>query len=655
MRLEEIFASRVSGYALAFVAIGVAIALRIVFAEMANIQIEYFFYLIAILIVARFFGLRAGLLAVGLAVVASTVPFWTTPVPVSFDTVSDESLHTLLFALVGICICLGYHSMHRARVALQAQAQRSHHLESQLTEEVGNRLVAQEQMRVQRDWFETTLANIGDAIVVTDAAGRIVLMNKAAAHLTGLRHEEMEGRLFETIFNIVDEKAHSPIEGQVARAIESGFIQAPDGRSVLIDAHGTQHPIEESAVPISGSDGNISGVVIVLRDISARHEADAEREGLLSELRDADRLKDEFLALLAHELRNPLAPIRSAIDIVRMGDKAAVGNACDILQRQVGNMSRLVDDLLQVSRITHNHLELRKVPTDLAPVLRQAVEMSRPMIEGKSHRFVEEIPRYPMPIDADPTRLAQLFANLLNNAAKFTDPGGEISLSVECNVDHVVVAVSDNGVGIPRGMEEKIFQLFTQLDAGTARTQGGLGIGLTLVQRIAHMHGGVVRVARTVDPGTTFLVELPLSKRTQTVVEQPNIHVPNLAGSLSLRVLVVDDNQDAAESMAVLLGMLGSRAHVCHDGIAAVEAVSQFHPDVILLDIGLPLLDGYGAAARIRQQPEGRDVMLIALSGYGRDDDRRRSKAAGFNHHLVKPVAPDTLINLLSPLAVHHA
>ncbi len=490
-------------------ATAIAVALRYGFANLLAGRENFFFYLGAIIVCAHLGGRRAGLLCLGLTVLANGLLFWPRGEPADFW--AAELLRTGLFVLVGAAICAGYGAMHRAVAALEAEVGQRRETEALLSAEILHRAESEKNISIQRDWLETTLTNIGDATILVDENERVMLMNPVAELLTGWRRDGVKGKYVKAVFALLDEKTRLPVDNPVSQAISSGRPEKHEHDTLLVDKNGVEHPVEDSAAPMFDADEKLVGVVLVFRDVSARKAADREMQRLLQELREADRLKDEFLALLAHELRNPLAPIRSALDIVRMGDRGAVLNACDILQRQVENMSRLVDDLLQVSRITHNQLEMRKVHTDLAPILRNALEISRPLIEARSHRLIEEIPSEPMPVYADPTRLAQLFANLLNNAAKFTDPGGEVALTVERNSDRVVVAVSDTGMGIPRGMEEKIFHLFTQLDTGISRSQGGLGIGLTLVQRITQMHGGSVRVARTEDPGTTFLVELPLS------------------------------------------------------------------------------------------------------------------------------------------------
>jgi PAS domain S-box-containing protein len=378
-----------------------------------------------------------------------------------------------------------------------------------------------------------------------------------------------------------------------------------------------------------------------------------ERLRLIEQLRDQDMSKDEFLATLAHELRNPLSPMRNAIEILRMSDidTADLEWTRDIIGRQIDQMTRLVDDLMDVSRITRGKIELRKQRLELRSVVNDAIEASRPLIEQSGHTLTVEIPEEPLFLNADPTRLAQVLLNLLNNAAKYTERGGHIWLTVERNGSQVVVRVKDTGVGIPPDMLPRIFEMFRQVDSSIDRSQGGLGIGLTLAQRLVAMHDGSME-ARSKGPGTgsEFLVRLPLAEDDQ--------HGGSLDGSATKstkqpttlqRILVVDDNRDAADSMAMFLKMIGHQVRTAHDGLAAIAEMEAFHPNVILLDIGLPKLNGYEVAQRIREE-HGDKVVLIALTGWGQEEDRQRSQAAGFNAHMVKPVDFAVLEKLLAGL-----
>ena len=368
-------------------------------------------------------------------------------------------------------------------------------------------------------------------------------------------------------------------------------------------------------------------------------------------LKDADRRKDEFLATLAHELRNPLAPIRNSLHILRMSTAAdpAVERVGEMIERQVNHMVRLVDDLMEVSRITRGKIELRKEPVAVAAVVRSAVETSRPLIDAAGHQLALSIPADPLTVDGDPVRLAQVFANLLNNAAKYTEPGGQIRLSVTREGDAVAVAVRDNGLGIAAEMLPRVFDMFTQVNRSDARSQGGLGIGLTLVKSLAEMHGGTVRVhSDGAGAGSEFVVRLPLAGGAARVGGANPGAAP--AGALARRrILVVDDNRDAAESLGMLLGLLGAEVRVVFSGPDALAAIGEFRPSAVLLDIGMPGMDGREVARQLRERPEYRDITLIALTGWGQDEDRRQSELAGFNHHLTKPADIGTLEVLLRP------
>jgi PAS domain S-box-containing protein len=392
-----------------------------------------------------------------------------------------------------------------------------------------------------------------------------------------------------------------------------------------------------------------------LLDLYARHAADlVERLHLMDELRrvaaslsEANRQKDEFLAILAHELRNPLAPIRHCLQILRRSpDASARESARDVMERQLAQMVRLVDDLLDVSRITRGKVELRKERVALSSVIGSAVETSRPLIEHMHHELTISLPGRRLELDADPTRLAQVFSNLLNNAAKYTDPGGDIRLAAQVEGADVVVSVRDNGVGIPADKIDGVFDMFSQVDRSMEKAQGGLGIGLTLVRRLVAMHDGEVE-ARSEGPGrgSEFLVRLPLAPDR---LAAPAVLEPAVPGSTPLRILIVDDNQDGADTLAAVLRLTGHAVDTAYDGQQGVEAAERLQPDVVLLDIGLPRLNGYEAARRIRSQ--GWRTLLVAVTGWGQEEDRRRSRDAGFDHHLVKPVDPDELMQLLAAL-----
>jgi signal transduction histidine kinase len=382
-----------------------------------------------------------------------------------------------------------------------------------------------------------------------------------------------------------------------------------------------------------------------------RREAAREKKAA-EQLAEADRRKDEFLAMLAHELRNPLAPILNAVHLLRLpgANGAAAQCARDIVERQVRHMARLIDDLLDVSRINRGKIQLRKEAVELAAVVSRAVETTTPLLSSRNHELVVALPPEPVWLEADPTRLEQVLANLLNNAAKYTEPGGYVWLTAECEGAEVVIRVRDTGVGIPPDQLDAVFGLFTQLDRSLASpSQWGLGIGLALVRTLVQMHGGSVN-ASSAGPGqgSEFVVRLPVLRGPvrQAAANQPPARART--GDKGLRVLVVDDNRDSAESIAMFLELAGHAVRLAHDGPAALEAAAAFHPDVVLLDIGLPHLNGYEVARRLRAQVGSREAFLVALTGYGQPEDQRRSREAGFDRHLVKPIEPDQLTDLLA-------
>ena len=389
----------------------------------------------------------------------------------------------------------------------------------------------------------------------------------------------------------------------------------------------------------------------VAQDLASRAAIAIENAQLYRELRDADRRKDEFLATLAHELRNPLAPIRNGLQVMRLSgsDAGMIAEARSMMERQLNHMVRLVDDLLDVSRITRNKLDLRKQRVELASVLHSAIETSRPLIEHSRHTFSVNMPTTPIFVNADPVRLSQAFSNLLNNSAKYTEPGGKVSLQVELAEGFVVVRINDNGLGIPADALPRLFQMFSQVDRNMEHAQGGLGIGLTLVRRLVELHGGTV-AASSGGPGkgSEFVVQLPTLNLPEEVLGNQLPEKQASGMNSKRRILVVDDNQDSALSLAMMLNIMGHEVQTAHDGLAAIESASEFLPDIILLDIGLPKLNGYEACRRIREQPWSAHMVIVALTGWGQDEDRRRSAEAGFDHHFVKPVEITALQGLLA-------
>ncbi len=648
---------------------------------------------------------------------------------------------------------------------------------------------SEERLREQAELYRVTLASIGDAVLTTDAEGRVTFLNDVAVALTGWTRDEAAGQPVEAVFDIVNEGTGKTVESPVARALREGGIVGLANHAVLISRDGTRRPIDDSGAPIRSGD-RIVGAVLVFRDISERKQA-AERERqavaeaiaaaeanakfrtffeqgtyfagvmtldgtiveanrlcldacgftrdeiigkkfwdcgwwnrspalmemvragclqaiagrpfrretpyfvadgservvdltispvtddagrvlfvaptgvdvtdrkraendlrrLAADLSEADHRKDEFLATLAHELRNPLAPIRNGLEILKRADHggAAVERARTMMDRQLSQLVRLVDDLLDVSRITRNKLELRRERIELSAVVSSAVETSRPLIEAGGHDLTVSVPPAPVHLDADLTRLAQVFSNLLNNAAKYTEKGGRIRLAARRQGGDVLVSVQDTGVGIPPGMLPQVFEAFTQIDRSLERSQGGLGIGLTLVKRLVEMHGGSVTAhSEGLGRGSEFVVCLPVLAEKPEPGPTPVKPAAEAVLAMARRVLVVDDNRDSALSLAMLLRLTGCETWTAHDGVEAVETAAAYKPDVILLDIGMPRMNGYEACRTIREQPWGKSIMMVALTGWGQDEDRRLSREAGFDSHLVKPVDHAALMRLLA-------
>jgi PAS domain S-box-containing protein len=429
---------------------------------------------------------------------------------------------------------------------------------------------------------------------------------------------------------------------------------AKDVRDVEVEhlyPDGSTRTLFGSASPLFDAQGKVRGCVGSFLDITDRKQLEAELRQRVAQLADADRRKDEFLATLAHELRNPLAPITNAVALLRgsNGNAALTANARAMIERQLDQMTRLVDDLLDISRITNGKLQIRKEPVDVAEVIRSALEAVRPILESQRHTFTLALPSDPVFLDADPIRLAQVFANLLNNAAKYTDRGGHLWLRAEPTGGEVVVSVRDTGIGIAAEHLTHIFDMFSQVTPALERSQGGLGIGLALVRGLVELHGGKIE-AHSGGPGkgSEFVVHLPLAHP----VDELSSPAPT-NGELSprgprRRILIVDDNRDAADSLATMLHMLGHEIDTAYDGLEAVQSAATLRPEVVVLDIGLPKMNGYEAARHLRAQPWGEDMLLIALTGWGQDEDKRRAAEAGFDHHVTKPVTVATLEGLLT-------
>jgi PAS domain S-box-containing protein len=615
-------------------------------------------------------------------------------------------------------------------------------------------------LQQQREWLQMTLTSIGDAVIATDADGRITLLNAVAETLTGWRFDEARGQPLQAVFNIVHEQTRQAVENPVGRVLQSRAVVGLANHTLLIARDGTQRPIDDSAAPIKNNQGEITGVVLVFRDLTERRHADeAIRQGQLrlrmalaaarmvvwewkpplnkvitsvssadvfglpagsniedmdklfalihpedvqrhralvkgavercesyvsqyriirpdngalswleergyamasapgkierlvvvvmdinerkraeEALKDADHKKNEFLAILAHELRNPLAPICNALHIMRLAGSSGSSSQSfaaihAMMERQVGQLVRLVDDLLDVNRITLGKLELRKARIAVAQVVDIALETTRPAMEAAHHELTISLPPRPLQVDGDLTRLAQVVSNLLSNSARYTPHRGHVWLTVEQQAEAVVIGVRDDGMGISPDMLPVVFDMFTQVEKKVARAT---------VE--AHSAG--------LGKGSEFIVRLPLAM--DAAASPPTVAVKDgpaeLVKTSGRRILVVDDNADSAESLGMLLRILGNEVRTAHDGPSALEEAKKNRPEVVLLDIGMPGMSGYEVARRMRLLPELQNAILVAQTGWGQEEDRRQSTDAGFNAHLVKPVDQTALKNLLAGL-----
>ncbi|HKP82754.1 MAG TPA: PAS domain S-box protein [Pyrinomonadaceae bacterium] len=643
--------------------------------------------------------------------------------------------------------------------------------------------VAQSRAHQRHEVFRVTLRSIGDAVITTDNEARITYINEVGESLTGWSHEDALGQPLDRVFRIINEVTLQPVENPALRALRQGVVVGLANHTTLIKKDGSECPIDDSAAPIRDELGQVSGCVLIFRDVTAQRSIEREKanqlltarllasivessndaiisksldgiiqswnaaaerlfgytseqavgrhislvipperlseeeriiaslkEGkriehyeterlrsdgqhitvsltispikddsgnvigaskiardvterkrleddlrrLAADLSAADRRKNEFLATLAHELRNPLAPMSNMLEVLKRsnGDTEILKRAHDTIERQLVQMVRLVDDLLDLNRITHDRLELRRSEVELSSVIQQAIEVARPLIDTAGQSLSVDLPDEPIYLNADRARLAQLFGNLLNNSSKYTSSEGTISLTAKRLDGEVLVTVKDNGAGIPQDKLDSIFDMFMQVDRTSEQSQAGLGIGLTLVKRLTEMHGGSIEARSAGEgQGSEFIVRLPILSKPGVLCE-PETAVES---SSERRILIVDDNRDSADSLAMLLEITGNKTYLAHDGVEALEAAEKYRPEVVLLDIGLPRLDGHEVCRRIREKSWSKNIVIIALTGWGQEDDRRKSEEAGFNGHLVKPVDYDKLLELLSSLTSRSA
>jgi PAS domain S-box-containing protein len=503
--------------------------------------------------------------------------------------------------------------------------------------EAEQRRDAETQLRESESRYRSLTRVLTSVVWTADPEGRFLAPQEAWEKYTGQGWEQQQGFGW---FAAIHPEDRESVLAEVLRAQQTRHYYRADTR-IWHEASQRHRHCEVRGLPVLSADGAVVEWIGTCVDMDDQKQAEEA-------LRLADRRKDEFIAVLAHELRNPLAPIRNAVHILKVRGKgdAQLSWASTIIDRQVAQMARLLDDLLDVSRIASNKLELRKARVTLDSILETALETSRPLLEQHGHQFELNVLSGPVYVEADSVRLAQVFSNLLNNAAKYTDRGGKIILTVRVQGQEVLVSVKDNGIGIEREMLPRLFHMFSQASPALERAQGGLGIGLSLVRGLVEMHGGTVEAfSEGPGRGSEFVAHLPLAPMRADHVALQASSRPSAA---PMRILVADDNRDSAETLSVFLQMMGHEVRTAADGQEAVELAASFRPRVALLDIGMPKVNGYDAAARMRSLLPG--LVLIATTGWGQQDDRQKATAAGFDHHLVKPTDPDLLCDLLAGL-----
>jgi PAS domain S-box-containing protein len=500
-------------------------------------------------------------------------------------------------------------------------------------------------------WFKTTLSCVRDAIVATDSDCRVVLMNPAAERLTGWALPDARGKPLAEV--LVLRTAGGP---EVVERLSEDFRRCGQvtsiGAAVLRRRDGSEVPIEDSAAPICRDDGTLLGVVVVFHDASARLREEEEKAHLVDDLRRASRAKDEFLAMLGHELRNPLAPLVTTVELLKRKAGDGLARECTVIERQLHHVMRLVNDLMDASRIARGKVEIGRQPVEMAGVVEDAIEMVGPLLQQRGQTVDVSIAP-DLQVLGDSERLAQVVANLLHNAAKYSERGSRVALDVAREGPGVVVTVRDHGIGIDRARLAAIFEPFVQAPQALDRADGGLGLGLAVARMLVDLHGGAI-AAQSDGPGTgsAFTVRLPALDAAAGPKGSCEAAVAETASAgRRRRVLVVEDNADAAQVLAEALMLLGYEAFTAPDGPHALALAGATHPAIALLDIGLPGMDGYELAHRLRAEGDTEGLRLVALTGYGLAEDRERALAEGFDEHLVKPASLEVLRSVIERLA----
>ncbi|MES2625294.1 MAG: ATP-binding protein [Pseudomonadota bacterium] len=488
---------------------------------------------------------------------------------------------------------------------------------------------------------QSILEQVADAVVVCNSEG---IIERASKAVSNLYHAVPLGKHFEDVFSLFVPSTNN-VRQPVTFAVLASQENIRNYEVVLAGTHSESFHFLLNARVLRSVDDQPVKLVITLTDISENKKSEAI-------LREADRRKDEFLATLAHELRNPIAPLQNALSLITLPQTSPAirERAHEIMRRQLLQMKRLVDDLLDVSRITRNRIELDKNILSLAQIIENAVETVTPLIKERSHKLLINLPAETVNLEADMVRLSQVFANVLNNAAKYTSPGGEIRVDAVIAENMLTVTIRDNGIGIEGATLPRIFDLFVQADYSLERSFGGLGIGLTLVKNLVELHNGTIEVKSAgLGEGSEFIIRLPLAESSSALQESPK--TPQERTTTSLKILVVDDNAASADTIGWLLEVIGHKPHILYDGSKLVEWALELRPDAILLDIGLPGKNGYDLCKELRTYPQLAKTLLIAQTGWGQEKDKSRALEAGFDHHLIKPFQLPQLQALLEKIS----
>lgn len=618
-----------------------ALGLRLLLDESLVQDVPYLFFFISITLSAWYGGLKPDLLATFLAALAADY-YLIAPTHTFYPVSFADQIKIGLFIIAGAMISFLCGNLRAAKNQLAREQQ-------QLQQKIAEREQADVKLRRAEERIRSVVDHVVDGIITIDETGIVESFNLAAEKIFGYSASEVIGQKVEMLMPEPYRQEHDSYIANYRNTGQAKVIgigrevvgRRKDGSTFPMDLAVSEFHIDSRRC--------FTGIV---RDITVRKKSEEEIHRSREELSAANRHKDEFLATLAHELRNPLAPIRNAAYVMKLAnDRKIREEARKTIERQVEQMVHLVDDLMDASRITQNKIVLRRAPVQLATAITNAVETAKPLIEEKGHSLAVTLPPEFIWLNADLTRLAQIFSNLLTNAAKYTEPEGRIEISAYGNGNEATIIVRDNGIGLSSATLPRIFEMFTQVDSSLDRSQGGLGIGLSLVKKLVELHGGNIEAySEGKGKGSEFTVRLPVIEHVPAI--EPSLASEVVKEQKNYRILVVDDNIPSAKTLGWMLELIGHEVQLAHDGLAALEMAKSFIPNVVLLDIGLPKMNGYEVCRRMRQKSILEHTIFVAQTGWGQEEHRRMAKESGFDYHLVKPVDMASLQKLLDSLPV---